>query len=384
LGGQSALTVPSLLPSLAIQPQQSRSFEVGADLGFLNNRINLNFTYYNIYSYDQILPVNIATSSGADQLTINTGALRNRGIEFIINAKVISKKNFTWDVAINGAHNANKVVSIAPGVTTIPLGSWFGGDGVNMNAHVGDDYGSIYGYDYTYASNGKRILNNVTDGNGNVIGQQYAPTANFVKIGDATPTLTGGISNTLTYKNLSLYVLTDFKIGGQIWSGDYASLMGQGEAPETVWERDGHGLPYTFPDGTKSNSGVILDGVTVDANNKPTTNTTVVNSWWKYAGNYQSWDNVPIVRTNSIFTNSWGKLREVSLTYRLPAAMITKTKILQSLSLSLIGRNLFYLFTTLPDKLNPEGLVGTTNVQGIQFGQLPGVRSFGFSVKAGF
>jgi len=147
-----------------------------------------------------------------------------------------------------------------------------------------------------------------------------------------------------------------------------------------VKERDGHGLPFTFPDGTSANVGVILPGVTPDGK----TNTAVVNSWWKYAGNYQSWDNVPVVRSNSVFTNSYGKLRELNLTYRLPASVVSKTRIFQSLSLSLIGRDLFYLFTTLPDKINPESVSGTTNVQGMQFGALPGVRSFGFSVKAGF
>jgi iron complex outermembrane receptor protein len=381
LGGfTGGLTVPSTLPSLGpLVPQKSRSYEVGTDLGFLNNRINLNFTYYNIYSYDQILAVNIPTSSGADRLTINTGALRNAGIEFIISAKVISHKDFGWDISVNGAHNRNKVVSIAPGVDQIPLGSWFGGDGVNMNAHVGDDYGTIYGYDYQYM-NGQRVVNLIKDGSGNVIGSQYATTPDLVKIGNANPKLTGGISNTFHYKNFSLYVLTDFKIGGQIWSADYSSLMGQGEAPETVYERDGHGLPFTFPDGTTANVGVILPGVTPDG--KP--NTAVVNSWWKYAGNYQSWSNVPLVRSNAIFTNSWGKLRELSLTYRVPPGLISKTGIFQNLSVSLIGRDLFYLFTTLPDRLNPEGINGTSNTQGIQWAQLPGVRSFGLSVKAGF
>ncbi len=391
-GFTTGLAVPGTLPSLSIQPQQSRSFEAGTDLGFFNNRVNLNFTYYDIYSYRQILPVAIATSSGADQLTINTGALRNRGIEFILSAKVISKKNFTWDIAVNGAHNRNKVVSLAPGIDQLPLGSWFagdgsgsGGDGVNMNARVGDDYGSIYGYDYLY-KNGQRVVNllyadgTVNTGNGQVIGSQYATSPGFVKIGNATPKITGGISNTFTYKSLSLYILTDFKIGGQIWSGDYATIMGQGEAPETVRERDGHGLPFTFPDGSTGNVGVILPGVTPDGK----TNTAVVNSWWKYAGNYQSWDNVPIVRTNSIFTNSWGKLRELNLTYRLPGTLVSKTKIFQNLSVSLIGRDLFYLFTTLPDHINPESVSGTTNVQGIQFGALPSVRSFGFSIRAGF
>ena len=381
LGGfTTGLAVPSTLPALALQPQKSRSYEIGTDLGFFDNLINLNFTYYNIYSYDQILPVNIATSSGADGVFINTGALRNKGIEFIVNAKIIDKKNFGWDISINGAHNENKVVSISPGVNQIPLGSWFGGDGVSMNARVGDQYGTIYGYDYQYL-NGQKVVNLIKDNNGNVIGSQYATdTIGIVKIGNATPKLTGGISNTFTYKNFSLYVLTDFKIGGQIWSADYSSLMGQGEAPETVWERDGHGLPYTFPDGTKANVGVILPGVTSDGK----ANTAVVNSWWKYAANYQSWSNVPLVRSNAIFTNSWGKLREVALTYRLPQNLVKSTVIFQNLSVSLIGRDLFYLFNNLPDRLNPEGINGTGNTQGIQWAQLPGVRSFGISVKAGF
>jgi iron complex outermembrane receptor protein len=221
-------------------------------------------------------------------------------------------------------------------------------------------------------------------GNGPVLGSQYATSSDLVKLGNSTPKLTGGISQTIRYKNLSLYVLADFKIGGQIWSGDYATIMGQGVAPETAYERDGHGLPYTFPDGTKANVGVILPGVVQIAGGQYQQNTAVVNSWWKYAGNYQSWDNVPIVRANSVFTDSWGKLREVNITYNLPKEWISKTKVFQSLSVSLVGRDLFYLFTTLPDKINPESVVSTSNVQGIQFGGLPGVRSYGFSVRAGF
>ncbi|HET6254411.1 MAG TPA: SusC/RagA family TonB-linked outer membrane protein [Puia sp.] len=383
-GFTTGLSVPTTLPSISIQPQRARSFETGADLGFLNNRINLNFTYYDIYSDHQILPVNIATSAGSDRLTINTGALRNRGIEFIINAKVFSKKDFTWDIAVNGGHNSNTIVALEPGVTQIPIGSWFGGDGISTNAHVGDQYGTIYGLDYQYIGKQKVVnliySDGMNTGNGPVLGAQYATTPGVVKIGNSTPKLTGGIGNTFRYKAFSLYVLTDFHFGGQIWSGDYSSLMGQGELPETTRERDGHGLPFVFPDGSTGNVGVILPGVTPDG--KP--NTAVVNSWWKYAGNFQSWDNIPVVRTNSIFTNSWAKLREVALTYKFPASLTNATGIFQNLSVSLIGRDLFYLFTRLPDRLNPEGLTGTTNNQSTQFGELPGTRSFGLSVKAGF
>ncbi|MBS1501120.1 MAG: SusC/RagA family TonB-linked outer membrane protein, partial [Bacteroidetes bacterium] len=347
------------------------------------------FTYYNTYSDHQILTISVANSSGLNSVLINSGALRNRGIEFSVNAKIIKTDDFGWDVTINGAHNQNKVVSLAPGINYLPLGSWFGGDGVSMRVNPGDNYGDIYGYDYKY-KNGQKVVNLVyadgmNTGNGPVLGAQYATSDDIVKIGNATPKLTGGISQTFRYKNISLYVLTDFKIGGQIWSGDYATIMGQGMAPETAWERDGHGLPYTFPDGTKANVGVILPGVALNpATGQYQQNTAVVNSWWKYAGNYQSWDNVPVVRTNSIFNDSWGKLREVAVTYALPKDLVAKTKVLQSLSVSLVGRDLFYLFTTLPDHINPESIVGTSNVQGIQFGGLPGVRSYGFSVRAGF
>jgi iron complex outermembrane receptor protein len=382
-GFTTGLSVPSTLPT-DISPQRSKSFEVGTDLGFLNDRLNLNLTYYNTYSDHQILTINVANSSGLSNVLINSGALRNQGIELSLNAKIVSTKNFSWNVTVNAAHNQNKVVSLEQGLNYLPLGSWFGGDGVSMRVNVGDSYGGIYGYDYKYL-NGQKVVNLVyadgmNTGNGPVIGSQYATSDSLVKIGDATPKVTGGIAQSFRYKNFSLYILTDFNIGGKIWSADYATIMGQGMAPETVWERDGHGLPYTFPDGTTSNSGVILNGVTPDGKK----NTAVVNSWWKYAGNYQSWDNVPIVRTNSVFTNSWGKVREVNLTYNLPQSFVAKTKIFQHLSLSLIGRDLFYLFTNLPDRVNPESLVGTTNVQGIQFGGLPGVRSYGFSIKAGF
>ncbi|MGZ3945403.1 MAG: SusC/RagA family TonB-linked outer membrane protein [Mucilaginibacter sp.] len=395
-GFLTGLNLPATIPA-NIQPQRSRSFEIGPDLGFFNDRLDVNFTYYNTYSDHQIITVPVAASSGVGSVLINSGALRNQGIELTVTGKIIKTNDFSWDVTLNAAHNKNKIVALEPGLNSLQLGSWFGNNGVLMKVDVGSDYGSIYGYGYKYAPNGQKVVNLVyadgyNTGNGPVLGSQYATSDNFEKIGDATPKLTGGISQNLRYKNFSLYISADFKIGGQIWSGDYATIMGQGMAPETAYERDGHGLPYTYPDGTKANVGVILPGVTPvpgtgTGPNNPfqyVTNTNVVNAWWKYAGNYQSWDNDPIVRTNSVFNDSWGKLRELSITYRVPNEIVQRTKVFQSLSLSLIGRNLFYLFTTLPDNINPESVVSSGNVQGIQFGGLPGVRSYGFSVKAGF
>jgi iron complex outermembrane recepter protein len=382
-GFLAGFTYPQTLPALGINPQKTRSFEIGTNLRFLNNRIEANFAYYNMYSYNQILPAAIPQSSGATNVTTNIGALTNQGIELTINATVLKERQFQWNLSVNAAHNSNKVDNLGPNLNQIDLGNWYGSNGISSIVKVGQQYGTIYGTDYLY-HDGKKVINQLTDASGNVYGSTFATTPTAVPLGNSVPSLTGGISNTFTFKNFSLYVLTDFRVGGKIWSADYEALMGQGLAPETVKERDGHGLPYTFPDGTSSNIGVILPGVVQNSDKSYSPNTAVVNAWWKYAGAYQSWSNIPLPRSNSVFTDSWGKLRELALTYQIPADLIKKTKVFQNLTVSLIGRDLFYLFSSLPDRLNPESLSGTSNNQTVQYGSYPATRSLGFSIKAGF
>ena len=154
--------------------------------------------------------------------------------------------------------------------------------------------------------------------------------------------------------------------------------MGHGLSPSTLTERNGGGLPYTYPDGSTANHGVILEGVFADG----TKNTDVVHYMYKYAGAYMGWSNVKIPRSNMVFENSWAKVREVNLTYSVPSAIVKRTGFLQGLDISFIGRNLFYIFTTLPDRMNPEAVNGIGNAQGFQWSQYPGTRDVGFSLKA--
>jgi iron complex outermembrane receptor protein len=156
--------------------------------------------------------------------------------------------------------------------------------------------------------------------------------------------------------------------------------MGNGLAPETLKERNGGGLPYTYPDGSTANHGVILEGVFDDGK----ANTDVVHYMYKYAGVYAAWSDIHMPRSAAVFENSWMKLRELSLSYEVPQTFVTRTKVFQGLNVSLIGRDLFYLFTTLPDKLNPEAISGARNAQGLQWAGYPGIRSFGVSVRARF
>ena len=154
--------------------------------------------------------------------------------------------------------------------------------------------------------------------------------------------------------------------------------MQTGQSPSTLKERDGGGLPYTDPDGNTSNIGVILDGVYADG----TPNDKVVHYYYKYLPNAGGWGK--FVSTPGILEDTLVKLREVSLSYTFTPKTLARTKIFQSLALTLTGRDLCYLYTTLPDKINPEGILGSGNAQGFEWASFPGTRSFIIGINASF
>lgn len=276
---------------------------------------------------------------------------------------------------------------MSEGIDELNLGNYFGGAGVSQRVKVGDYYGTIYGKDFTY-KNGERVVERAVGTDGNPVtftvngqtyyaGTQWVLTSNEVPIGNSQPFVTGGITNTFRYKNFSLYLLADAKIGGDTYFGSYEAAMGSGTIKETLKERNGGGLPYTYPDGSTANVGVNFGGVFEDGK----ANTDVVHYLWYYAGTYSAWNHIGVPRSMGVFENSWMKLREVSLTYQIPARIVKYTKVLQNLSLSVYGRDLFYIFTTIPKGLNPEGVNGIGNIQGIEYASMPRVRSFGFTVR---
>ena len=327
------------------------------------------------------MSADLAPSSGANVVTFNSGELKNRGFEFIINASIIKTNNFGWNVTLNGAKNDNLVISLAPGVRELRIADVFGNLGAFMKVTPGEKYGTIYGTDFVRDASGRKLLYNVKDAAGNVYGTKYQVSNEPVAIGNAAPKLTGGIGNNFRYKNFSLSTLVDFKLGGDIYSIDHSTAMGSGIAPETVVERNGGGLPYTFPDGSTANVGVIMDGYNTDDER---VNDRVVNPIYKYAGSYAGWTHLNVPRSLSVFENSWAKLREFSLSYRVPEGVLARTKIFQNLTVSVIGRNLFYLYSSLPIHLNPEAINGVGNGQGLQWSGMPSIRSYGFSLKAQF
>ncbi|MBO9620417.1 MAG: SusC/RagA family TonB-linked outer membrane protein [Niabella sp.] len=397
--GVLASGLPSTVKSSDIRPAHSKAFQLGLNMAFLQNRITFDVTSYWMKSFNQILNNPLPVSSGYSNITINTGSLGNKGIEFILNATPVKTNDFSWTIGLNAANSRTKVLALSDGINELTLGTYFGGAGVTEKVKVGEYYGTIYGKDYTYY-NGQKIVKRATGTDGQPVtftangktyyaGTLWALTSDVVPIGNSQPFVTGGITNTFRYKNFSLYVLADAKIGGDTYFGSYEAAMGSGTIKETLKERNGGGLPLVYPDGSTANTGVNFGGVfvTTDANGNITSstpNTDVVHYLWYYAGTYSAWNHLGVPRSSGVFKNSWMKLREFSLSYQVPTKIVRTTKVLQNLNLSVYGRDLFYIFTTIPKGLNPEGVNGIGNIQGIEYASMPRTRSFGFTIRTAF
>ncbi|HEY0273559.1 MAG TPA: SusC/RagA family TonB-linked outer membrane protein, partial [Chitinophaga sp.] len=382
--GNVTLTLPDSVPPNHLQPQTSRTYEGGLNVGLFNNRLTLDLTYYNMLAYNQILNAPIAPSTGATTIWFNSGKIQNNGWELQLDAKAVDTKNFRWDIALRMARNKGVIKELDkehPEVDFLELDKLWDNYGPSIRVRKNDQYGTIYGYDYTYL-NGQPVINSD--------GTRYIPTADKVPIGNATPKVTGGITNTFSYKNFTLSALVDAKIGGDVYSGSYAAATMSGLTPATLKERMGGGLPYTDASGATRNVGVLLPGVYADG----TPNKKVVHYLWKYMGNlgagWGDWiDQTTMERHNflqkpQVFDNTFVKLRELSLAYSLPQNLLKGQRVLQNLSVSVVARDLCYLYKNLPFNINPEGMNGAGNAQGLEWGALPGMRSFSFQLRAGF
>jgi iron complex outermembrane receptor protein len=301
---------------------------------------------------------------------INEGELSNRGFEFIINTVPVQNADLIVKAGLNFSRTRNYILSLGTYSNTYLLADIWGLDGPAMELEEGSEYGTLTGYDYVYDNNGNKILNDE--------GTKYLITDTRVPIGNASPKFLGGMTTEFLYKNFRISTLIDTKWGGDIYCGSYVIGLQTGQSPSTLLERDGGGLPYTDPDGNVRNVGVILEGVYADG----TPNDKVVSYLYKYLPNAGGWGK--IISTPGIIENTWVKMREISLSYSLPPAMLKRIKAFQNLTFSIVGRDLFYFYTTLPDKINPEGIMGSGNAQGFEWASFPGTRSFTFGANMTF
>ena len=353
-----AYSVPNTIPNADLKPERTRSWEVGLDLGFFNNRLGLEATYYSGSTFDQILDIDMSAASGFQRRWVNAGEIANRGVEVTLNATpVVLDNGFRWDVAVNYARNRNEVVSLAPNIETVQLGSYWD---VTTEARLGQPYGMMYGQGFLRNEEGKIVV----DENGLPI-----PTTERIPLGTYTPDWSGSLTNTLRYKGLEFSFMLDTRQGGKIFSVTQAFGEYTGVLASTLKGRENYFGPD--PEGSDEivcDPGLVIDGVTESG--EPNTVKVCPDVYYKWLFDAR-------IREPHVYDASYVKLREARLAYTLPQSIVSKTPF-SSLTVALIGRNLA-LWTDVPN-IDPETSFDAGNRQGFEFGQLPSPRSFGLSL----
>jgi|GEM_PF-1054156 len=363
-----------------LQPQINKSYEFGIETGMWHDRLRANITYYINKTTNTIMAVPVAYSTGAAQTMMNAGSLGNKGLEVQLVGAVVRNKNFQWNMTLNGTTVKRKVLSLAPGLTSLQLANPFS---ATIKAAPGQSPMDIYMYTLVKdAKTGKDVV----DANGM---PQFSQTQN--RVGNLLPKLYGGYINSFTFKRLTLTALLEYKFGGQVVSYNNVFWEATGLTKNTLYGRDtDHGgvsyyvqngknvlLPagQQAPDGSYVwHDGIVYDGVTSTG----TPNTTIVKASTYYQNRYYNFGT-----QDAVFDNNYIRLREASISYSLPGSIVSKLH-MRSLSASLIARNLWFLYKSLPYD-NPDNSLGTNDFStGILYTGYPLMRNFGVSVNVGF
>mgnify|MGYP000068598117 FL=1 len=375
-----------------LKPENTSSIEAGFEAAFWDNRLYLDFTYYKTDSRNQILKLATTAASGYTSQVRNAGHIRNRGYEIQLGAVPIqTSKGFRWNLDLNYGANSSKVVKLDDEglITSYQLYS----SGIQILASVGEAYGTLFGTSYVRDANG----NVVVDANG----LPKISTTNKT-LGKFTPDWTGGISNTFSYRSLSLSFLIDASVGGSIFSNTnktgkytgvlantlsgrdaehgglwyYTAAMGNNvrlsESPSYSVSSDG--LYYAQVNGQSTRvyqDGIMVEGVTESGSK----NEEVVSAEKYYHRIYS-------IAEANVYDASYVKLREVALSYRLPRLWTQKLH-LQEASVTLTGRNLWTIYKSVPN-IDPESALTTGNAQGVEAYSLPTTRSFGVNLSVKF
>lgn len=353
--GQPFANIRSDIPLTNLKNELTKSYEFGTELRFLNNRLGLDFTYYNASTINQILPVEISAGTGYSSRLINAGEIRNSGIEIFLTGTPVKSKNFSWDISLNLSNNKSKVVSLAPGITSITLRD--PGFGASIEARVGGPFGSIIGYKAKRNKNGDVLV--TSDG-----GWQRADEREV--LGKIQPDFLAGLTNSLTYKDLSLSFLIDTRKGGQVLSFSKLNQMAKGTGKFT-----------------ENRTNLIIDGVIETTPGHFEKNTKVIAAQAYYAAG-GPWSDIG---ETQVIDADYVALREAIIGYNL-TSLLKKGNFFKTLRLSVVGRNLFYFYRDPQFKqmgISPESAFNTTAAaQGYEAMSMPTTRSIGINLSLSF
>jgi TonB-dependent starch-binding outer membrane protein SusC len=397
--GQYALNhtvVPGFLPAALanenLKWESTQSKNVGLDLGFLNNRIQVTIDAYENRGNDLLLAVAIPPVSGYSTQLQNVGATSNRGVEFQLTGDIIKRKDFTWNASFNISANRNRVESLGGLTQQTRNSGWQGSDGADdYLVRVGDPVGLMYGFvtdgwykieDFDYNATTKAYTLKTGVPSSAAISGSIRPGSLKIKdlngdglittdgdrqvIGNATPKFIGGLNNQFSYKGIDLSVFMNFVYGNKIYNanniewtdGTFPNLNLLASMKDRWRNIDEAGNLVTDP--------TALAALNVNA------------KIWSPA-NAQRY----FVKSSDIEDGSFLRINNITLGYTLPMLVASRIK-MQSLRIYITANNV-KTFTKYSG-FDPE--VGTRNTDaltpGVDFAAYPRARVFVFGVNATF
>ena len=342
------------IPNTEITPFEKNETEFGFDIRALDNRLSLDATYYDNETVGDIVGVSASATSGYGSALANLGEINNKGVELLLKYKPIVTDDFAMEVSLNYTNNESKVVATNDTGGNISLDEPRDRN-LRVTHIVGEKYGALFGTSFQRDSQG-RIVHETSRG------YPVPVIVNNRKIlGFGVPPQQIGIGASFRYKSFNAGFLIEGKSGGQIYSGTNNRLIGYGLHKMTV------------PAGGRE-AGMVPDGVLEDG--------SVITTSLDYAQQQAYWGRYNDAAEAGIRDSDYMRLRQLNIGYTIPSSVLEGTFI-QSASVSLIGKNLFFLSNDV-ENVDPESAYNSNNSQGLEFSGLPVPRTIGFNVNLKF
>ena len=353
IGSVSSYTLNSKVYDPKLKPQNTKSYEIGADLTFFKGLVTLNYTYSRQNVKDQIFEVPLSGSTGSTSIVTNGGSIHTNAHEFTLGLNPIKTKDIKWSMAFNFSKIDNYVDELAPGVNSIFLGGFVE---PQVRAGIGSKFPVIYGVSYLRNDAGQIVVD--ADG---------LPQAGEEKvIGTVSPDFRLGFNTELELFKFKISAVLDWKQGGQMYSGTAGLLDYYGASQRSADYRKSTGFLFEKP---------AVKETGLDANGKMTYATNDIKISGADAQYYFSTLNG--ISESMIYDNSFIKLREIAISYPVFARKGL------SVNANVFARNLL-LWSSI-DGIDPESTQGNNNMAGaFERFSMPSTSSFGFGLNVKF
>ncbi|WP_053976241.1 SusC/RagA family TonB-linked outer membrane protein [Mangrovimonas xylaniphaga] len=330
-----------------LEPERQKSFEIGTEWRFFNNRLGFDFTYYNTNTFNQIFYIQAEPNpNGYSQNIVNAGEISNEGFEIVLNATPVQTDKFSWESSVNFAQNDNEVISVHPSLQDgEAIITARGVNGYEYSLIEGEDFGSIKARSLVRDENGTPVINS----SGTLM------STDFETVAHAQPDFTLGWNNTFEFGNFTLNVLIDGKFGGDVMS-----------VTEAV--NDKYGVSQASADVRNTNGGMVdvVDESGVASQITAQEYFNAIGGRDGMLGEY-------------VYDATNVSLRELSLGYKLNL----QDKFIDDVSFSLIANNLFFFYKDAPFDPNVAASTGL-GLQGVDIYNQPSTRSIGLNINVNF